>query len=468
MTRYIFSVIVILSANTFSQEIASIPLIDKINAYNIDEELNLIKSRDSLLYVVQRVASDVKITTFDAEYNQVKQVNLTDSPFKNYKILSSASVDNSMLFLLSGGIFKNRFSLISYNFQNQKFEEILQLQKFINEEFLGSFFIKDKLHLLTVSLDSQELSIYTISKASKISKKSYDFSHYKFKAPGFSDEKLKYLFYQKGISPIENNEIDSFLGASLKNKSYVFNQELWLTFDQDPELTRLIKFNLDNGKMALQDIPKPLSSEGRMRESNSFIKDKYIYQLALNKKEMILEVKNLESGLMDYRFSVKEDENIGIRNTEVRLRGAAYVKERVLEKTSQFIRKVVSSESAIFVRKINDTIQMRIGANRSSYPGVIMAGAVNFDGAPQNYLYSNPLPISDLSAVSDRWISFSAVFDSNFNHLDTETIPNLYDKIKDFKESKDLKKDIKDALIFFGENYIYSYVDKGFVKLVKF
>lgn len=183
---------------------------------------------------------------------------------------------------------------------------------------------------------------------------------------------------------------------------------------------------------------------------------------------MILEVKNLESGLMDYRFSVKEDENIGIRNTEVRLRGAAYVKERVLEKTSQFIRKVVSSESAIFVRKINDTIQMRIGANRSSYPGVIMAGAVNFDGAPQNYLYSNPLPISDLSAVSDRWISFSAVFDSNFNHLDTETIPNLYDKIKDFKESKDLKKDIKDALIFFGENYIYSYVDKGFVKLVKF
>ncbi|MFI8380122.1 hypothetical protein [Leeuwenhoekiella sp. NPDC079379] len=468
MNRYIFLFIILSRANSFSQEIASLPLIDKFNDYYTDGELDLVTSEDSLLFVIQRVASDVEITTFDAEYNQIKQVSLTDSPFRNHKILSSASVDNTMLFLLSGGIFKNKFSLVSYDFQNQKFVEILQLEKFKNEEFLKSFFIEDKFYQLTVSLNSQELSIYTINKAGKCSKKSYDFSDYKFKAPGFSDEKLKYLLYQKGISPIQNNEIDSFLEASSKYKSYVFNRELWLTFDQDPELTRLIKFDLENGKMVLQDIPKPVSTEGKIKESNSFILDEHIYQFALNKKEMILEVKNLESGLVNYRYSVKDDEDISISNSEIKLRGAAYIKERVMEKTSQFLRKVVSSESAILVRKINDTLQMRIGANRGLYYGGTAPSSVHFAGLSQDYFFISALPISDLVTTSERWIAFSAVFDSNFNHLDTETIPNLYDKIKDFKESKDLKKDIKDALIFFGENYIYSYVDKDVVKLVKF
>lgn len=468
LNKYSFLLLIVLSLNSYSQEIASLPLLDKFNAYQTGGELNLATYKDSLLFVIQRTASDVEITTFDAEYNQIDRFSSKDSPLRNHKILASGSADNTMLFLLSGGIFKNRFTLLSYDFQNQKIAEVLQLERFKNEEFLNAFFVENKVNVLTVSLESQELSIYTIDKSGKSSKKTYDFSDYKFKAPGFSDEKLRYLFYQKGISPIENNEIDSFMEASSKNKSYVFNRELWLTFDQDPELTKLIKFDLDNGEMTLKDIPKPVSAEGRIKESNSFIKDKQIYQLAIARKELILEIKDVESGLLKYRYSVNEDEDISIRNSELKLRGAAYVKERILEKTSQFLRKAVSSESAILVRKIRDTIQMRIGANRGLYPRVVMAGPVNFDGTPQNYFYNNPLSKSDLSATNNRWVSFSAVFDSDYRHLEAETKPDLYDKILGIKESNKLKSDIEEALISFGEEYIYSYEDRGVVKLVKF
>lgn len=468
LNKYLFCLFVILSFNSFSQETASLPLLDKFNDYLTGGELDLVNHNDSLLFVIQRIASDVEITRFDEEYKEIDKFKSNDSPLRNHKILASGSHGNSILFLLSGGIFKNRFSLVTYDFQNQKFQEAIQLEKFKNEDFLRAFYNEEKIHILTVSLNSQELFIYTISENGLTTKNSYDFSTYKFRAPGFSDEKLKYLFYQRGISPIENSEIDSFLEASSKYKSYRFNNELWLTFDQDPEITRLIKFDLKDGKMELQDIPKPISTEGKIKESNSFILDKSIYQLAINKSEMILEIKDLESDLLKYRYSVKADEEIKIKNSEVKLRGAAYVKERLLENTSQFLRKVIGSESAILVRKINDTLQMRIGANRGLAVGAANPGGYIFNGVTLSYYYTNPLPKSELSGAGSRWVSFSSRFDLDFNHLESESLPDLYDKIKMFKESNDLKEDSTEGLTKFGEDYIYYYLDKKLVKLAKF
>ena len=56
LNKFIFSLIVFLTVNGFSQEIASLTFIDKFNDYYTGGELDLIASEDSLLFVVQRIA----------------------------------------------------------------------------------------------------------------------------------------------------------------------------------------------------------------------------------------------------------------------------------------------------------------------------------------------------------------------------------------------------------------------------
>lgn len=459
--------LLLLSLFTFAQEIVnSTPL--------------MLKKRKEIFQIVDQKNSEVDLFTVDDQKIKLIRLNATmqiiDS-LSNVKpnkkvyrrmIGNTGSSLSPTLFWASSDYKKIAVQQFDLNSKNVKLNEIdLPLT---NERYLQCFSLKSFFYIMTIVKDSDLLKLYAFDPSGKLEIKLLDASQIKFYG---NDYFLKNLFdiLKSNLLPFEApfslRKIESEIPISLvqsanKRKCYYNEDQITITIDMNDGFTQLIFINLHNYSVSEKTIAKPKikwDGEGIPNfNSNSFLINDKLIQIKSSSDKFILTLKDLEEKLIK-EYTITKDTEIGFKNTDIVQTGGDFNGTRVLEKSSQFIRKVNNLNSGISYYRIGNKSLVTLGSvSEQQQSAMAMGGMFGAAGAILAAAFNNSTLDSYDDYARRKVIKVDCLFDENFNHL-PGVVPTLaFDKIRDFLAKED---DFSLKTIFrLNEFYYLGYYDE--------
>lgn len=442
------------STIAFSQELVkSIPL-------------ELKKNRDVFQIINNENAG---LTLFLSDKNTVKAIKLKDDmtvldsmsvarPAKEYSdMIGYNGIENPRLFWSSS----NRKKITSqvYNFETRKSSSKEYLLSLENERFLQNFSEKGKFYILTTLKSTNILKFYIFDIEGNLEEKTVDFA-----TPFFtSDNKQVSLNAVLGenLLPFEgpfhlekiNSETPTSLAESAKKrKCYIINNTLFITLDNSYIQTHLITVKLDNFEAKTTVFKQPFvqSLNDFGPNSNSFLIDNSIYQMKVSSSNLHLQIKNLEGKLLNEHF-INDEGPITFNNTPVLQENGEFGNNRILEKSSQFLRKLRNLNAGISSYKSGANYIITLGSV-SEVRENAMAGMFGAAGFLLNYAISNPTYNSFNSYAHRKVIYTNCLFDPQGNHVTGSLNPVAFDKIRKFLDDE---KNATSHTLFKYENSYY-------------
>ncbi len=344
-----------------------------------------------------------------------------------------------------------------------------------------------KFYLLTVKKQTSLLGFYEFEAGELKQHKEYDFSYYRF-TKGSSPDLYSALIRNTGsfqtelvVSQIDTNSpIPLEMGAT-ESKLYVLNDKIFITIDNAPGFTKMITLDLNTYEYGFDLIGHGSTTcdDNSRKRSNSFLTSEALYQVMACKAGISFRVKDLETSELMTEYAATQDEQIAFRNGPVRQEGSLVVwtsgKEKEIEETNEFLRKISSSEVGMSVYQVAGKIILMIGGYREEHspaggqawtPGTTISTPYGNAYFPTTY---NPLMDSYVTYTTTRAVYFKSVLDSSsYEHLDDELGEMAYDKMKEFEDS--ISEMSLKTVFRIGDAYLFGYYDKkkGTYALYKF
>ena len=441
--------------------------------YANDIDLITDKENDRLIFV-EKAKNQFRISIYDENFKFLDSINIERTTKIGGEIVYSTILDNVLNIVLSSGSRKN-FSLITIDLASKEIIKAKNVLKLWEEDFLQLFTNSNKLYALASSRVKQELNLYQLKKNGNELLKKFDMSNIEFKTQGSKNEKLKYLFRDKGMpSPYPNLKKLSDLypypltGTSSLSKCYQKENIILITLDHNRASTKILTIDLDKLSLSHKEINKPLlkSKKGR---SNSLIKKDLIYQLVVDNSELILSVKNYLTNETIYENSASETQ-ITFINGPFTFEGTRYVNSDITTKEfdsrEKFFTKISNKTPSISVDHIDDKYIITLGSSASFDVNRGLNFLGNSNGFDMSYSYTPESLITD-DFFKSTFVR--CVFDSDMNQLKNEEIPsNIFRKISDYKENNKINKDTVESIGYINGNFIYVYLDKGIYNFLTF
>lgn len=317
--------------------------------------------------------------------------------------------------------------------------------KFDNERFLEVFSAQNTFYMVTIVKKTSTLKFYVFDNSGKLGIKTVDVTG------RFFDENFKpttlYGIFDQNLYPFEDafklEKITSESPTSLtesakKRKAYFSENQLILSFDTNKNYTQLITVDLTTFMTSekVYNMPYIMPTEFTYVSSNSFLKDDLLYQMKVTTEKMIVSIKNRNGDVLK-EYSVNGDELIKFKNSEIVQENGGVEKTRILEKTSQFLRKTSNQNPGISVVATRNGNLVTLGSvsavrDSSGATPFAMFGAA---GVLMYYAISNPTYDSFNSYKNRKVVSINCLFDQNGNHVSGEVQPVAFDTIRTFLES---------------------------------
>ena len=255
------------------------------------------------------------------------------------------------------------------------------------------------------------------------------------------DEKFVQPFSLQKIRP-ENPT--SLVESSKRRKCYSNGNTIVITFDSNLDYTQLITLDLDNFKASEKFIKKPYISYTERYElnSNSFLIHDHLYQIKSSSNQLILTMKDLQDNLIKSYEALDENPIIDFKNSNYVQENGGTTKTRILDTSSQFIRKINNLTAGISCYKLNDNYLVTIGSvsqeQQQASTGAIvggMFGAIgSIAGSMIDAAISNPTMESFNAYANRKVVYINGLFDKDANHIKGEIDPLAFDKIRVFFE----------------------------------
>ncbi|RTY96013.1 hypothetical protein [Flavobacterium sp. GT3R68] len=427
---------------SFSQEIVtSIPLVLK-------------KDRDVFQIVNDKTKETTLFVSDKKTVNAIRlngQIQIIDSlstvrPEKMYSdmIGYTTNTSNTTLFWSS----ENHKEILtqSYNFEGRKVTSKNYNLPLKDERFLQKFSENEKFYILTVLKNSNTLKLYVFGNDGKLEEKVIDLTGFRFFQTNYSKVTI-YGLLSENLLPLENafelqkinpESPTSLTESAKKRKCYSNAKQIILTFDNNFDLTQMVTLDLENFTAKQKLFKKPFIqyTEFYQVNSNSFLIDDRLYQIKVSTEKFILNIKDPEDHLLK-EYVVTEANPISFKNSDIIQENGEKSNTRILEKTSQFIRKVNNLNCGISCYKKNDDYIATIGSiSEVSENSAVMYGAMfGAGGVLIAYAISNPTYQSFNSYSKRKVVYINCLFDKNGNHLDGELQPLAFDKMRDFFEA---------------------------------
>jgi hypothetical protein len=253
----------------------------------------------------------------------------------------------------------------------------------------------------------------------------------------------------------------SLTESAKKRKCYIQENQIIFTLDLDLDYTQIITINLNSFEAESKMIKKPFIDDKGMLvlNSNSFLIDDKLFQLKTSVDNLYLTIKNLQDEVIK-EFSVNRDSPITFNNTEVIQENGDSSRKRILERNSQFLRKVTLLNSGIACYKLNNKYIVTVGSVSEESNNSAMYGAMfGVAGVLIAAAISNPT-YDSFNAYSNRKVIYTnGLFDLNGNHLEGTIAPFAFDKIRDFLEEN--KVTDSKTLYKLDSNYYLGYYNKA-------
>jgi hypothetical protein len=255
--------------------------------------------------------------------------------------------------------------------------------------------------------------------------------------------------------------------SAYKHKVYVLDNKLLFTLDDNSRFTQTFTIDLSDFSTTTKVFAQPVFKGGDIHsyESNSFLLDGKIIQMKNNSDLMKITVKDMED------HPIKEflinDQEISFKNSDINQENGSPKSFRVLDKSSQLLRKIKGNNAAISLYENNGKIYMIVGGvsniQQSSggpmmYGGMGMAGG--FTGVMIGMALTSNYSLNNLNSYKQRKVVYiNCLFDKEFNHVPGEVKKTSFDNVRVFAETHDNL--IAPVLFRMDSNLYYGGADNG-------
>ncbi len=403
---------------------------------------------------------------YDDNQKLISKVVVDDLPKKNKSIVGH-SIKNGNYVLFFKNNAGSKFGCLKVNFNSKDFNLIKDLDiDFGRELFIESFSNNDRFHFLTSMEKSSRLNLYTLDNDSNLSKKEILIPESEIK----TDNDISVDFhsvicsYGTKINKINVGEPLALEAVTANTKIYFKDDKIILTNNFFGKRTYVIDIDVTDGSSKFNVIENNGFVKGELKSGiNSFILDKYYFSVYSTNQKLVLSIYDYPSFKSIKTYKVGKHETIDFKNTKMTQRIVdAEHGERVLDKTSKFLRKISNSNLGVVAYKSNDKYVVTIGSSQlagndlsivSFMLGGIVGGVLYHSFAGYNQTKS---------------IQIQCLFNDHFEH-DTGTIPeNGFDRINTF--IKDFKKLHVQSVFKYKGHYVWGSFNKnsGFYRLYMF
>lgn len=328
------------------------------------------------------------------------------SPNNKNILISTYDLDNKTSKFLNFDFPKNHEYIINYFQQNNAFY------------ILGKE--KDFEHLLLYKFEDQKCEIRML-----------DFSSFTFTYKGNIKTSFNALIKYYPIQKMESGTLNPLDLASKTSKFYVVDDRLILTFDNGVTKTQAFEINLNTGSLNEKTFSKP-DSENSFETSNSFYNNKKLFQMLANEDELVLEIKDFDSGNTIKNYSFSKNDTIPFKNSPffVQINDR---KPQQLKNTAKFLKNLngLTAGISIVKNKKNSFITFTgFGEARAYY---YYSENPNDFGMRDYYtlskmVYFDAMLNQNLDFISDKQ-SEPLAMDNLFYFLNTHKNIKLYDAL---------------------------------------
>jgi hypothetical protein len=323
------------------------------------------KSKDEA-YVFLANSKKVKIVRYDNKFNIIDTLMTAISDTKSDMI--GFTKNDSSINLIWASKNSGKFIFQNIDFNSKKTAFTTKDLDFSNETILQTFSSNDTFYCLNVVNQSSILKLYCFSNKNELNLKTMDVRKTVFSDSNNNKVSL-YDLLAEGFGSFESSfelqNIDAALPNSIaicskKRKAYLANDELILTFDNNPLSTQLIKINLKDFTHESMKINKPTGFA--VTNTNSFLFENNLYQINAASSKLSLSIKKLD-GSIRKEFNANLNDEISFKNSDFICEWVNPDTEKKIETTNQFLNKLSGYNIGISCYNYN-------GKNLVSFGGV--------------------------------------------------------------------------------------------------
>ncbi len=379
----------------------------------------------------------------------------SDDRDRKYKIPigNSLSTNNDYRVYLSNKKL-NEFVSINFSYENNN-SRITKLDlKLEDEMFVQTITYNNKFYLMTIVKDSSIINVYSFNDDAEYVKNIIDLSKEKFTNRKNKEISLYKLLSKAGSNnsvKITENNPNSLGITTVLSKVYLIGNKVILSFDQNRDYTQIITIDLNTFENKYKKFTKPFNdTKPSLKNTNSFIKDDYIYIIGATKNKLTFLIKDFKTKTLVKEYSTRLNDLILFKNTPIlavssNIYGILYVESN---KTKKYLKDLVAKDIGVSVYKINNLYQISLGCNEPLKLNAI-----------QTLMGLNKIEAFS-SYTNSKLVYIQGLFDANFNHVEGDVFKNVFDKIINFKNERDYsakgKKVFKYKDFYIFGNYYYN------------
>ncbi|WP_298117998.1 hypothetical protein [Flavobacterium sp.] len=383
---------------------------------------------------------------FDDNFNLIDSLK-AQRPSKLYYDIIGYSISGNKYYSYWSNLNSKEIASQCFDFDSKSTNIKSYRLEFEKEKPIKKITINNVFYLITVVKNTSILNVYVFNDG-QMEKKSIDLSDktfldYESKKTNLWEIVNEYTSFEPAltIQNIVNETPPSLTFSANKRKAYTKDNNLILTFDNNQNFTQLLNINLSNFScfQKLYNQPFMVQSEFSSFDSNSFLLNNKIIQMKINSSKMAMTIKDLEGNELK-NFEIITDQEIDFKNSEIIQENGKISNTRILEKSSQLLRKIYNLNPSIACFENDNNIYMTIGGvstlqNNSAamYGGMIggLTGALIGAAISSNYSVNN------LNSYTNRKVVYiNCLFDNNFNHIKGTIKKLAFDELRSFAEEK--------------------------------
>ncbi len=363
---------------------------------------------------------------------------------KKYPNIAGYTLINNRYYLYLSNPSKKKWAVATLDFAQKTFDFTETTLEITGDRVLESVTYDDKHYIFTIVRDSSILQVYEINNVGEVVIDQYSFEDIDFgngKASISNLDRLVQSNFSRKASVIDRNAPLSLESSKNRLKVYQNGNEITLTIDSSNQATYFLEFDLATKTSSSRILDKTsLEKEIYKTKSNSFLYDDKLFVIKCSSQAMDFSIYHANTLEKLKSYSVNKDEQINFRNTPIVQDGGSLDSHRELEKTTQFLRKVSSSNPSIAVFSTNNQYVITLGSTKKVSTGgpAIIAMGGGLGGAVVSGLISGlaNATLYQYNTYSHTLSThFKVVLDANNEHVSNVEIPlNSFDHIKEFTQ----------------------------------
>lgn len=356
-------------------------------------------------------------------------------------------------------------------YQNIDFHSRIRKSKNIcinlnKEKVVKTIAVGNKYFIISIPRKGNILTFHQFTE-DKYEIKKIDFSGQIFYFSGNKETNFLWEVFNEGSMDFLNIQtISDAIPTSLpltKNKRKVYmkdEKELIFTFDNSFFVTQILKINLENFSFTLENCRKTIlkpenvqSEYATLSNTNSFLCNDKIFQIISNSETIIIDVKNSKFENIK-SFKIEKDKEIEFANSDILKENMSISNTRVLDKSSQFIRKLNNLHLGLTCYFKDDKYYLTIGGftdvenNNAMY-----ASMFGITGALLTAALTPSYSIQNVNSYANRQVVYiNSVLDENLNHVAGKFNRLTFDNLRLYIEQN---KDLRNLMVFKFDETIY-------------